>query len=81
MHVFSYGEQREERRLTATVAEPAIIGRGPLLWLSQSALRWLPWMLVLFFVALGLRWDRYVPKLPILARFTWRLQSWMRDSS
>src|SRR3954453_5238674 len=32
------------------------MGRAPLLWLSQSALRCLPWVLVLFFVALALRW-------------------------
>jgi uncharacterized protein len=57
------------------------IGRAPLLWLSQSALRWLPWVLVIFFVALALRWDRYLPKLAILARFTWQLQSWMRGRS
>lgn len=57
------------------------IGRGPLLWLSQPALRWLPWVLVIFFVALALRWDRYVPKLAVLTRFTWKLQSWMRGRS
>ncbi len=57
------------------------IGRAPLLWLSQSALRWLPWVLVIFFVALALRWDRYLPKLALLTRFTWRLQSWTRRRS
>ncbi len=57
------------------------IGRAPLLWLSQSALRWLPWVLVLFFVALALRWDRHLPKLALLARFTWKLQSWLRGRS
>src|SRR5438093_7512696 len=30
------------------------IGQAPLTWISQSALRWLPWVLVLFFVALAL---------------------------
>jgi hypothetical protein len=52
-----------------------------LLWISQSALRWLPWVLVVFFVALALRWDRYLPKLAVLTRFTWKLQSWMRGRS
>src|SRR3954470_20833194 len=33
------------------------LGRAPLTWISHSALRWLPWVLVLFFVALALRWD------------------------
>ncbi len=57
------------------------IGRTPLLWLSDSALRWLPWVLVIFFVALALRWDRYVPKLAALTRFTWTLQAWTRRRS
>ena len=57
------------------------IGRAPLLWISHSALRWLPWVLVIFFVALALRWDRHLPKLAILTRFTWKLQSWTRRRS
>lgn len=57
------------------------IGRAPLMWLSQSALRWLPWVLVVFFVALALRWDRHLPKLAILTRFTWNLQAWARRRS
>ncbi len=54
------------------------LGSAPLTWLSQSSLRWLPWVMVLFFVALALRWDRYLPKLPAAGRLTLRLQSWMR---
>jgi hypothetical protein len=57
------------------------IGRAPLTWISQSALRWLPWLLVLFFVALALRWDRYLPKLAALGRVVWHVQSWMRGRS
>ncbi|MEO5960238.1 MAG: sulfite exporter TauE/SafE family protein [Opitutaceae bacterium] len=57
------------------------VGRAPLMWISQSALRWLPWVLVLFFVALALRWDRYIPKLAALGRLTWQLQAWMRGRS
>lgn len=57
------------------------VGRAPLMWISQSALRWLPWVLVLFFVALALRWDRHLPKLAVLGRFTWKLQAWMRGRS
>ena len=57
------------------------LGREPLLWLSQSALRWLPWVLVIVFVALALRWDRHLPKLAILTRFTWKLQTWARSRS
>lgn len=57
------------------------IGSAPLTWISQSAFRWLPWIMVLFFVALALRWDRYLPKLPVLGRLTWKLQAWMRGRS
>ena len=57
------------------------IGRVPLTWVSQSALRWLPWVTVIFFVALALRWDRYLPKLGVLGRFTLRLQTWLRGKS
>jgi uncharacterized protein len=57
------------------------MGRAPLMWVSQSFLCWLPWVLVLFFVALALRWDRHLPKLAALGRFTWKLQSWMRGRS
>ena len=57
------------------------IGRAPLMWISQPALRWLPWLLVLFFVALALRWDRFLPKLAALGRFAWQIQAWMRGRS
>jgi sulfite exporter TauE/SafE len=57
------------------------IGRAPLTWVSQSMLRFLPWVLVIFFVALALRWDRHLPKLVVLGRLTWRLQGWMRGRS
>lgn len=57
------------------------IGRAPLLWLSQSTLRWLPWVLVVFFVGLAFRWDRRLPKIAALGRFTWKLQGWMRGRS
>jgi sulfite exporter TauE/SafE len=57
------------------------LGRTPLSWISQSALRWLPWVLVLFFVALALRWDRFLPKPAFVGRFTLRLQEWRRGRS
>ena len=57
------------------------MGSAPLSWVSHSALRWLPWVLVLFFVALALRWDRYLPKLAALGRFPWKLQAWLRGRS
>lgn len=57
------------------------VGRAPLLWISQSALRWLPWALVVIFLALAFRWDRHLPKLAVLGRLTWKLQSWARGRS
>lgn len=57
------------------------LGAAPLTWISQSALRWLPWVFVLFFLALALRWDRYLPKLLALTKVTWRLQTWLRGRS
>ena len=57
------------------------LGRAPLTWVSQSALRWRPWVMVLFFVALALRWDRHLPKLAALGRVTFRLQGWLRGRS
>ncbi|MBI5766403.1 MAG: sulfite exporter TauE/SafE family protein [Verrucomicrobia bacterium] len=57
------------------------LGRLPLTWVSQSVLRWLPWVFVVFFLALALRWDRFLPKLAALTRVTWKLQGWMRGRS
>lgn len=57
------------------------LGRLPLTFASESALRWLPWVLVLFFVAMALRWDRHLPKPTVLGRFSFRLHGWMRQRS
>ena len=54
------------------------LGRVPLTWISQSALRWLPWITVVFFIALALRWDRFMPRIPGLGRWILRLQGWLR---
>lgn len=32
-------------------------------------------------MGLALRWDRHLPKLAALGRFTWKLQGWMRGRS
>jgi sulfite exporter TauE/SafE len=57
------------------------IGAAPLTWFSESGLRWLPWVLVLFFVALAFRWDRYLPKIGALGRLTFRLQAHLHGRS
>jgi sulfite exporter TauE/SafE len=66
---------------TALGAVAGGLGRAPLTWFSQSALRWLPWLLVLFFVALALRWDRFLPRLSVLGRLAGKLQGTLRDRS
>ena len=57
------------------------LGRLPLTWVSGSALRWLPWVLVLFFVAMAFRWDRFLPKPAVLGGLSLRLSFWMRRRS
>jgi len=68
-------------RLTAYALLGAVaggLGRMPLMWITGSALRWLPWVLVLYFVAMALRWDRFLPKPALLGRFSLRLGTWVR---
>ena len=57
------------------------LGSLPLTWMSHSILRWLPWVTVIFFVALALRWERHIPKWVVLGRLAFRLQSWLRGRS
>jgi sulfite exporter TauE/SafE len=57
------------------------LGRLPLSLLSQPVLRWLPWLMVLFFVGLAFQWDRYLPKLAALGRWWPRLHAWLRGRS
>jgi sulfite exporter TauE/SafE len=57
------------------------LGHAPLTWISQTGFRWLPWVMVLFFVALAWRWDRYLPKIPVLGKMTFQLQRRLRQRS
>jgi sulfite exporter TauE/SafE len=57
------------------------IGRTPLTWISESQLKWVPWVLVAFFLAMAFRLDRYIPKLAFLGRMAWRVQRWGRSRS
>jgi len=57
------------------------LGREPLAWVSGSALRWLPWALVVFFVGLAFRLDRYLPRVGALGRLGWRLRGWLSGGS
>jgi len=53
---------------TALGALAGGLGRMPLAMVSASALRWLPWLGVLFFVGLAMRWDLHWPRVPLLGR-------------
>ena len=57
------------------------LGRMPLTWVSGSALRWLPWVLVLYFVAMAFRWDRWLAKPAALSRISLWLGAWTRRRS
>jgi hypothetical protein len=57
------------------------LGRLPLTWISTSVLQWLPWVLVLFFVAMAFRWDRHLPKPAALGGLALRLSAWLRRRS
>lgn len=61
------------------------IGRLPLAWLSDDVVRYLPWLLVLFFIAVAIRFDQRLPRLPVLGRlYGWvatRLRGRSRTSS
>jgi sulfite exporter TauE/SafE len=52
------------------------LGQAPLHWLNHDVLRWLPWVLVLFFVALAFRWDRLLRRPALLGGLTLRLSQW-----
>jgi sulfite exporter TauE/SafE len=54
------------------------LGRMPLALFSDTVLRWLPWLGVLFFVGLAMRWDRHWPKVPLLGRAFLAASGWFR---
>lgn len=50
------------------------VGRWPLMLLGESALRYLPWLFVIFFLAVAVRFDQRLPKVPLLGRaYSWLL--------
>jgi sulfite exporter TauE/SafE len=54
------------------------IGAAPLTWVSHSVLRYLPWALVILFVALALRWDRFIPQTAFAGRALLSIRTWVR---
>ncbi|MFM8338160.1 MAG: sulfite exporter TauE/SafE family protein [Opitutaceae bacterium] len=59
---------------TALGALAGGLGRLPFSFVPGPVLRWLPWLGVLLFLGLALRWDRHLPKPALLARLSWRLR-------
>jgi sulfite exporter TauE/SafE len=57
------------------------LGRLPMEWLGSGVVRWLPWLLVVFFVAVALRWDRHLPHVPVLGNVYLRVHGWGRARS
>lgn len=57
------------------------IGRLPLSWVSEGAMRYLPWLLVLFFIAVAVRFDQRLPKIPVLGRAYHWIAGRMRGGS
>ncbi|MFT3782101.1 MAG: sulfite exporter TauE/SafE family protein [Nibricoccus sp.] len=57
------------------------IGKGPLALVGEGALRYVPWALVVFFVAVALRWDKKMPKSGYIAGLWLKVQGWLRGRS
>lgn len=57
------------------------LGRLPLQWLGADLARWLPWLLVLFFAAVALRFDRRLPRSAWLGRVYFQVATRLRGGS
>jgi sulfite exporter TauE/SafE len=57
------------------------VGQGPLALLGDNAIRYAPWALVLFFIAVALRWDKKLPHSGFLAGRWLKIQAWLRGRS
>jgi sulfite exporter TauE/SafE len=57
------------------------LGKLPFDWTGSSAVRVLPWVLVAFFVVVGLRLEKRLPRFAVLTRLQWRLQGALRGRS
>jgi len=57
------------------------LGRGPAAWLGSGAVRYFPWVLVVFFVVVAFRWDRQLPRVPLLGNIYLRVHGWGRGRS
>ena len=66
---------------TALGALAGAMGRWPLALLDSAALRYLPWLLVLFFIAVAFRFDQRLPRWPVLGRIYGRVAARLRSGS
>ncbi|MDD2764382.1 MAG: sulfite exporter TauE/SafE family protein [Opitutaceae bacterium] len=57
------------------------LGRLPMIWLDGGVVRHLPWLLVAFFVVVAFRWDRHLPRVPLLGNIYLRVHGWGRARS
>lgn len=57
------------------------LGRVPLAFVGDAASRVLPWVLVVFFLIVGFRLEKKLPRLAVLTRLQWRLQAALRGRS
>jgi sulfite exporter TauE/SafE len=57
------------------------LGRAPLALLPAPVVRWLPWTMVIFFLALAFRWDRFLPRAAPLGGLIRRLVGWIGGGS
>jgi len=57
------------------------LGRLPMDWMGSGVVRCLPWLLVAFFVAVAFRWDRYLPRVPLLGSVYLHVHGWGRARS
>jgi sulfite exporter TauE/SafE len=55
------------------------LGRLPMDWLGTGVARYLPWLLVVFFVAVAFRWDRYLPRVPWVGGAYLKVHGWGRS--
>lgn len=66
---------------TALGALAGGVGRVPRGLLHEGVLPWLPWLMVVFFIAVATRLDNRLPRPGWLSRWTFRLQTKMRGKS
>jgi len=57
------------------------IGRVPLSFLGEGWMRYLPWLLVLFFIAVAVRFDQRLPRVPLLGRAYGAIAARLRGGS